>query len=165
MNGEAIYKRYEVKDLATGEVLDEPLYVLRPRKDHVAVSAMFAYAAMCNLNNHNAGSGGGEIVSRLVAQPFKNFDGWQEAIDDYVVPLMDPPTHTNSGIDLLRLSNMGPDPDGTVEYAYLLLESLGLEVATTVFRPIPEERQKAAKRRLTDRENAAIDAAREEVKA
>lgn len=149
MNGEAIYKRYEVKDLETGEVLDEPFYVLRPRKDSVATSAMFAYAACCKLN---ATPGTVDnTASRMVAQPLKSVEDWRETIDQYVVPFMEVPEHTDSGLDLLGISQMCDGSDGTVEHAYDVLENLGIEVATVVCRPISRERQEAAKQRLRDR--------------
>lgn len=137
-NGEALTKRYEVTDLETGEVLDEPLYVLRPLSDHFARSCMFAYARLCGLRDHDH--------EMLVAIPFENPTTWRDILAEFLLPLMDPAPDTDSfeGEQFKDLANKGPGADGSMEYAYKLLESLGVEVVHVIGGWISEERQQEA---------------------
>lgn len=138
-NGEALTKRYEVTDLETGEVLDEPLYVLRPRADAFAQSCMFAYARLCGLDNHDH--------RMMVAKPFENPTTWRAILDEYLLPLMDPAPGSESfeGEQFKDLAYRGDGSDGSMEFAYKLLESLGVEVVHVIGGRISEKRQQEAK--------------------
>lgn len=54
MNGEALTRRYEVRDADTGEIVEGPCYVLRPREDDIARSALFVYGALCGIEDELA---------------------------------------------------------------------------------------------------------------
>lgn len=146
MDGEALTKRYEVKDLETGEILDEPLYVLRVTQDNYASTAMFAYAALCGLAGRDM-----DNVDRLVASPNRypvNAQKWRELLDEVVVPNMESPAFCDSfsgGARIGELSTLGAGADGTWAHAYKVLESLGLEPTTLICRSISEERQARAR--------------------
>ncbi len=51
MNGEALTKRYEVRDAETGEVVEGPVHVLRPEHDEWARSTMHVYVRLCGVKD------------------------------------------------------------------------------------------------------------------
>jgi hypothetical protein len=54
-NGDALLKRYEVRDPDTGEKVEDA-FVLRPGKDKIARTAMHIYARLCGLDAKHARS-------------------------------------------------------------------------------------------------------------
>jgi len=54
-NGDALLKRYEVRDPETGEMVEDA-FVLRPGKDKIARTAMHIYGRLCGLNAEHARS-------------------------------------------------------------------------------------------------------------
>ncbi len=52
MNGEALTKRYEVRDAETGEVVEGPVHVLRPDHDAWANTAMYVYVRLCGAKDY-----------------------------------------------------------------------------------------------------------------
>lgn len=50
MNGEALAKEYEVRDMSTGEFVED-VYVLRPSEDDLAATAMYVYGHLCGLSD------------------------------------------------------------------------------------------------------------------
>lgn len=150
-NGDALKRRYRIIDEETGEELDEPCYVLRPRADGCAATAMFVYARLCGIDEY----------PRLLAvgRPDEKTIFWRELLDYVVIPRMDLPkfTDTFEGDVILDLSNNTLGADGSAEYGYKLLESLGVEAVGVVTRSIPEERMREAGDWIKHKRDAAQD--------
>ena len=146
-NGDAITKRYEVRDAETGEVVEGPLYVLRPREDIVARSAMFCYAHLLKLESS---------LCRVVAMPSLgsgifsndaiNRSLWMRALSERVDIPED--TCSQEGEQFAGMSTTGMGGDGSMKRALTLMESLGYEFAYAAFRKIGDAHRDAAGKRL-----------------
>lgn len=142
-DGEAITKRYEVKDLETGEFINEPLYVLRPQHDNAAFTAMGVYARLCGIT-HDWITEDFETTPTLSRPPHDSAE-WREFLDSSQIDTTGV-ERSDLLLDPEGLANGGPNADGSAKYmtkmieAYLGLESLGLLV-----RKCSAEKQQAAK--------------------
>jgi 5,10-methenyltetrahydromethanopterin hydrogenase len=146
-NGEALHNRYEIRDKETGEVVNEPAYVLRPCSDNLAGVAMFVYGHLSGIKTR--------ALLRGITGRDLSADDWPGFLANEVVPMMDPAPNGECfpGQDYAeepsqsfeRIATLGPGADGSVEYAYKLLESLGNEVIAIVTRDhCSEERKRKA---------------------
>lgn len=136
--GEALTKRYEVKDLETGEVLSEPLYVLRPQHDHVAFTAMSAYARLCGVDKSWEDP-------HTVSRPPKDVSEWRAFLDSLEIDTTGA-EDSDLLLDPVSLASQGVYGDGSARYMVKLCECyLKREVVGLLIRGCSDETQQAAK--------------------
>lgn len=156
MNGDALKKRYEVKDTETGEILDEPLYVLRPLKDRIAQTTMFVYSSLCSLSAEEESHKGGLSSRQLVAKSGNlSYDTHRKLLEEHVLPELDPAVDSVSGLNLRDIATSGLGSDGSVEWAEILLEDIGFEIVDVVCKKTTEEKQQEATKKYIQRRDAA----------
>lgn len=135
MKGEALKKRYEVKDLETGEVLDEPLYVLRPTQDEFASTVMYAYARLCGITEDER--------KQAIADPPPDppTERWRELVDAAVEEDFDPADWSDSmsKSHFYELANVG-EGHGTMLDAYMTLNQMDMELVSAVVARRSDER-------------------------
>ena len=136
-NGDALKKRYEVRDAETGEVVEDA-YVLRSKEDQFAWTVMYAYARLCGLDYP---------VTRLVtdASERPGSEYWSELIESRLN--LAPDCESFNGDQIVGLSNIGLG-DGTAERAVTLMKATGYEPVTVVCRRIGDEEADEASKRL-----------------
>lgn len=138
MNGDALMKRYEIRDAETGEVVEDA-YVLRPKEDWFSWIVMHAYAVLSGLDNPTA---------RLVADgsDWQGQELWREAVESRMDPAED--CESFSGEQILSLSTIGSGGDGSAERAVTLMKSLGYEPVSVICRKTSDEEADEASRQL-----------------
>ena len=150
--GQAISKRYEVRDADTGEVVTGA-HVLVPEQDPYAQTAMFAYAALCGLDHASMQA----VVT--YADPQSDHDRpFLAAIAEAVQP----PPEDQEGASCESTSaaifeghaGIWFGAEGSIEDAYNLWRSLGYEPVSIVMRAAPKNVQEAAERYLTAKGDA-----------
>jgi hypothetical protein len=144
-NGDALTKRYEVRDAETGELV-EGAYVLVPGDgDEFARSCMFGYARLCGLSDALVRAiGHGELSKDL---------------RDELPELMEPAPDSESfdGDAFRGYATIGVG-DGSMEFAYNLMRGGGFEPDTVIMRAISDEERAAGEAWMDEydeRRNAA----------
>ena len=165
MNGQALTKRYEVRDAETGETVTGA-YVLVPGEDPYAETAMFAYGSLCGLE---------ESHRRAVAMSADPQDPQGRELLDAIAEGMERPAGEEEAFcDSVDGESFYEQAQrhggGTIEGVYNLWRSLGLEPVLVVMRVAPQHVKEAAERyreALNDAENArqAVEARRRELAA
>lgn len=114
-NGDALKKRYTITDVETGEEVEG--WVLRPKSDSFARSAMFAYTRLCGIDApHNRAIGLRDSCKPELLKVF--LDNARET--GFIA------SNSFPG-DLEEMATLGAGGDGSVRSLKLLLEGYGQE--------------------------------------
>ena len=136
-NGNALTKRYEVRDAETGEVVEDA-YVLRPGEDDFAWVVMHAYGRLCGLE---------DPLARAIANGPQDMppEFWSEI----VAPRTDPASDCESfdGKKIVEFADVGFG-DGTAERSVALVRSMGYEPVSVICRRIGKEEADEASARV-----------------
>lgn len=160
LNGQAITKRYEIRDTDTGEEVTGA-YVLRPGEDAYAETVMFAYAALCGVAHP---------ANRAVAQQIDPQDPAGRELLDAIAQTIEPPVEGRGspcesvdGASFASHADLGAGSDGSMAYAFDLWRSIGYEPVSVVMRAVTEDVSDGAAGRIderTDRQQSRILQAR-----
>lgn len=145
MNGDALTKRYEVRDAETGEVVEDA-YVLRPKGDGFAWTVMHAYLHLCGVPD--------PWVTAMAHDPDLLSMPDRDEILARGTPAKSSESQDREGFARNATIGFG---DGSMERALVLMRYLGFELVSAVFAEISDEEADKAKGRLEELDEAEYE--------